>query len=245
MSPPATLVLVHGAWHGAWCWEKVLPRLEAAGVEAKAVDLAGAGGVPGDLGADAGAVRVVLDGIGGPAVLCGHSYGGVVITEVGLHPAVVHLVYVAAFVPDAGKGLRDIPRPDPATARLPAVLGEDGLLRLEPEAVHLVYHDCDPDEVDAARARFRPQRPEGFVQEQEFVDAHAALIAELAAFIAADPAPELCRGDFLLRESDFDQVVPLDPLFGLAMRADRANQPLRQHGLDRRGHQEGDRKSVV
>ena len=144
--------------------EKVLPRLEAAGVEAKAVDLAGAGAVPGDLGADAGAVRVVLDGIGGPAVLCGHSYGGVVITEVGLHPAVVHLVYVAAFVPDAGMGLRDIPRPDPATARLPAVLGEDGLLRLEPEAVHLVYHDCDPDEVDAARARFRPQRPEGFVQ---------------------------------------------------------------------------------
>jgi pimeloyl-ACP methyl ester carboxylesterase len=160
----ATVVLVHGAWHGAWCWEKVLPLLESAGVEARAVDLPDAGGVPGDLTADVAAVREVLDNVGAPAVLCGHSYGGAVITEAGLHRAVSHLVYIAAFVPDAGMSVRDLPRPEPGTARLPAVLGDDGLVRLTPTAVDFVYQDCDPADVDAARLRWRAQRPAGFGQ---------------------------------------------------------------------------------
>jgi len=164
MPPVATVVLVHGAWHGAWCWEKVLPLLESAGVEATAVDLPDASGVPGDLAADAGAVVRALDKLPGPTVLCGHSYGGAIITEAGMHPAVSHLVYIAAFVPDAGMSVRDLPRPEPGTARLPAVLGDDGLVRLAPTAVDFVYQDCDPADVDAARLRWRAQRPEGFRQ---------------------------------------------------------------------------------
>ena len=102
-SGTSTIVLVHGAWHGAWCWKLVLERLKSAGANAIAVDLPGHGGDPGPLGdlhADAARVTEVLDELAGPVLLVGHSYGGAVITEAGVHPSVEHLVYVCALAVD-------------------------------------------------------------------------------------------------------------------------------------------------
>ena len=84
-----TVVLVHGAWHGAWCFDRVIPLLEEAGVPALAVDLPGHGGDEGpftDLHGDAAYVWATLDGIDGEVVLLGHSYSGAVITEAGGAP---------------------------------------------------------------------------------------------------------------------------------------------------------------
>jgi pimeloyl-ACP methyl ester carboxylesterase len=103
MAMPRTVVLVHGAWHGAWCWTRVEDGLSKAGVPSVAVDLPGHGadtGPLGDLHTDSARVRQALDGLPGPAVLVGHSYGGAVITEAGEHPAVEHLVYLAALAVD-------------------------------------------------------------------------------------------------------------------------------------------------
>lgn len=159
-APGMSIVLVHGAWHGAWCWERVVEILAGEGVPAVAVQLPGDDGLPGDLHADAGAVRRALDGLGSPAVLCGHSYGGAVITEAGTHPAVAHLVYVAAFTPDHEHAVRDLLGPE---RRAPlARLGDDGLVHLDPVGVASLYHDCDPATVEWAATRTRPQRPEGF-----------------------------------------------------------------------------------
>ena len=100
----ATIVLVHGAWHGAWCWERLTPLLDDAGVTSIAVDLPGHGNDRGpftDLHGDADRVRETLDDVDGDVVLVGHSYGGCVITDAGAHPDVRHLVYVAAFPLDA------------------------------------------------------------------------------------------------------------------------------------------------
>src|SRR3954469_4862085 len=102
----ATVVLAQGAWPAAWCFERVLPLLESAGVPALTVDLPGHGADPGpvtDLHGDADRVRSGLDGVGGEVVLLGHSYGGAVITEAGVHPAVRHLVYLCALALDAGE----------------------------------------------------------------------------------------------------------------------------------------------
>jgi pimeloyl-ACP methyl ester carboxylesterase len=132
MAPIATVVLVHGAWHGAWCWEKVLPLLRAVGVAATAIDLPDAGGVPGDLAADAGAVVRVLDRLPGPAVLCGHSYGGAVITEAGTHDNVAGLVYIAAFAPDQGESVSTLIADPPPGAPVPPILPpQDGFLFLD------------------------------------------------------------------------------------------------------------------
>ncbi|XVV16407.1 alpha/beta fold hydrolase [Actinoplanes sp. CA-131856] len=94
-----TVVLVHGAFADSTAWNPVISELAKQGIDALAVanplrSLAG----------DAQYVRDVVDGVGGPVILVGHSYGGMVITEAatGLDP-VRALVYVAAFVPDHGE----------------------------------------------------------------------------------------------------------------------------------------------
>lgn len=157
-----TVVLVHGAWHGAWCWERVVDRLSIPGVKGIPVEMPGDGHVPGLLYADASAVRRVLDRLDGPVVLCGHSYGGAVITEAGVHPRVAHLVYIAAFVPDEQRAVRDLLGPGPR-AKL-ANVGDDGLTHLDAVGVATLYHDCEPADVEWAAVRVRAQRPDGFTR---------------------------------------------------------------------------------
>jgi pimeloyl-ACP methyl ester carboxylesterase len=97
---PATVVLVHGNFLGPSSWRDVTEILASAQVSAKAIRLPSSttdgSGPCGDLYDDAAQVRAVLDELRGAVVLCGHSYGGAVITQAaaGPHPAVRRLVYL-------------------------------------------------------------------------------------------------------------------------------------------------------
>ncbi len=169
--PTATVLLVHGAWHGAWCWEPIVDRLSAGGVKAVAIDLPGHGSDPGpltDLHGDADRVREALDRIDGPVVLLGHSYGGAVITEAGDHPAVVHLVYLCALILDDGESCVSAAAAEAGTDRIShdgrpdlgagIVADEHGTGSLDPSvAAACLYNDCDPATVEWAVARLGPQ----------------------------------------------------------------------------------------
>jgi pimeloyl-ACP methyl ester carboxylesterase len=167
----ASVVLVHGAWHGAWCFDPVVERLSAAGIDAIAVDLPGHGadrGPLGDLHTDAARVGEVLDAIDGGCVLLGHSYGGAVITEAGVHPAVRHLVYLSAFALDAGESCMAAAvaesealhisydgRPNLVDA---FVWNDDGTISLEPTAAGpCLFNDCDSESTAWALERVGPQ----------------------------------------------------------------------------------------
>ncbi len=159
-----TLLLVHGAWHGAWCWERVGAELADRGVEHVAVDLPGHGDRtdrPGALDGDVAVVSAALDGLDAGVTLVGHSYGGAVISEAGDHPAVERLVYVAAFVPDIGESVNALAAQGPRS-RLDATVLEprdDGTVTVRPEAVGPVFYgDCDPEVVAAASARLVPEQ---------------------------------------------------------------------------------------
>src|SRR4249920_2443204 len=166
-----TVVLVHGAWHGAWCWERVVAGLSHRGVRAVAVDLPGHGADPGpftDLHGDAARVRDVLDGLDQSVVLVGHSYGGAVVTEAGDHTCVEHLVYIAGFPLDAGEACTSAAVDEPATARISwegrpdvgagFITGPDGRVTLEASAAAACfYNDCDDESVRWALARLGPQ----------------------------------------------------------------------------------------
>lgn len=152
-----TVVLVHGAWHGPWCWAQVLGGLDDARVPAVAVDLPGP-----DVPSDAAAVRCAIDELGDGArvVLVGHSYGGAVITAAGTHPAVERLVYVCAFAPDADETVIGIAldHEDQGELGHAIEIHDDGTSTLDPTlAPNALYGDCSPDDIDRALGLLRPQ----------------------------------------------------------------------------------------
>ena len=150
-----TVVLVHGAWHGPWCWASVLAGLDEHGVPSVAVDLPGP-----DLHADADHVRGVLDGIDGPVVLAGHSYGGAVITDAGAHDAVERLAYIAAFALDDGETVAHVDLPGGELGELMGAVrfGDDGSMTLDLGAAGpILYGDCTPADTERALSLLRPQ----------------------------------------------------------------------------------------
>jgi pimeloyl-ACP methyl ester carboxylesterase len=159
-----TVVLVHGAWGGSWVWERVMPLLEQRGVQAVTVDLPSVGAAPGDecsLAADAAVVSRVLDAGGGPFLVCGHSYGGIVVTQATAERSdVARLVYLCAFMPDAGDSLFTITGgPAPWIHLL-----DDGRTLPDLERAAAVgYADCDAETKANAIARLRPQSPQPFL----------------------------------------------------------------------------------
>jgi pimeloyl-ACP methyl ester carboxylesterase len=113
----ATFVLVHGGWHGGWCWQKVIPFLEAAGHEVYAPTLTGLAERASELSADIGLETHIQDVVGllveknlHGVILVGHSYGGMVITGVvdAVPERIAHLVYLDTFVPRDGESMVDI-----------------------------------------------------------------------------------------------------------------------------------------
>jgi pimeloyl-ACP methyl ester carboxylesterase len=97
-SGAGNVVLVHGAYADGSSWLEVIPLLQEAGLWVTAVQ-----NPLTSLEDDVAATRRILDLQDGPTVLVGHSWAGTVISEAGVHPNVVALVYVAARAPDAGE----------------------------------------------------------------------------------------------------------------------------------------------
>jgi pimeloyl-ACP methyl ester carboxylesterase len=98
------VVLIHGAWHGAWAWHGVVAELRHAQVPVTAVELPFTG-----FADDVAAARSAIDAAGAGAVICAHSYGGVVMTQAASGRADVRrLVYLAAFLLDAGEDLSQV-----------------------------------------------------------------------------------------------------------------------------------------
>jgi pimeloyl-ACP methyl ester carboxylesterase len=164
-------MLVHGAWHGAWCWELVAAALAARDLDAVAIDLPGHGDDPGpltDLHGDAQRVRRALDGFDRPGVLVGHSYGGAVVTEAGVHDAVAELLYIASFNLDTGESAMSAAVAESEAAHIDhsgrpdaldhIAVDSHGISTIDPDgAPILFYDDCRDEVAEWAIARLGPQ----------------------------------------------------------------------------------------
>jgi len=121
------IVLVHGNFVDGSGWQGVYDQLTADGYRVAVVQTPNL-----SLAGDVAATRQVLAGLGGPAVLVGHSYGGVVITEAGNDPKVAALVYIAAFAPDKGESVSSLIADPPPGAPVPPIVPADaGFLLLD------------------------------------------------------------------------------------------------------------------
>jgi pimeloyl-ACP methyl ester carboxylesterase len=149
----SVFALVHGAWHGGWCWERLAPELERAGHDVVAPDLPCADPSAG-LHAYVQTVARAIDGAGDDVVLVGHSLAGLVIPLVAAARPVARLVLLAALLPEPGRSLADQLRAD------------KGILLAAPDrrdrwteaaATAAFYTECEPDTARQAFARLRPQ----------------------------------------------------------------------------------------
>jgi pimeloyl-ACP methyl ester carboxylesterase len=157
----ATFGLVHGAWHGAWCWDLLAPELEKLGHRAVAVDLPCEDWNAG-LDHNAEVVAAALADAEGDVVLVGHSLGGITIPVVAARRPVARLVFLCALVPEPGRSLDETMVADrPSSGRGwtgPPVVHPDGSASWEQEAaVAALYHDCPDDVARWAASRLRRQ----------------------------------------------------------------------------------------
>jgi len=192
----ADFVLIHGAWHGAWCWKKLLPGLWAAGHRAFAVTLTGTGERAHQLSSDI-TLRTHVDDVAAiveaeelqHAIVVGHSYGGMVITGLAdrMPQRIARLVYLDAVVPLPGECWSSthaaetqaqrrqaiaeagrIPPPDPAIFGL---TGEDAQWVARRQTPHPGGVYDDPLHFDAARVSALPRT---------FIDCHAPALPTIA-----------------------------------------------------------------
>jgi pimeloyl-ACP methyl ester carboxylesterase len=158
----ADVVLVHGAWHGPWCWEKLIPELGAERWDVLTVELPSASaGSDGHAGMydDARAIRECLERVDGPVALVAHSYGGLPATEAAARAAnVSQLIYLSAFQVEEGESLASTVRAHGGS--LPAVDNE----RMHPpgDAIGRFYGGVARKEADGALARLVPQTVRSF-----------------------------------------------------------------------------------
>jgi pimeloyl-ACP methyl ester carboxylesterase len=129
------VVLVHGAFVDGSGWKGVYDHLRQDGYSVTIVQIPTT-----SLADDVARTKQALAAQNGPAILVGHSYGGVVITEAGTDPKVAGLVYVAAFAPDKGESVSAMIKNSPPDAPAPPILPpQDGFLFLDRAKFHASF----------------------------------------------------------------------------------------------------------
>jgi pimeloyl-ACP methyl ester carboxylesterase len=163
----STFVLIHGAWHGAWCWEKVVGLLEAEGHRVVAPDLPGHGSDATPLSEVtlqryADRICEVLALEAEPVVLVGHSMGGMAITQAAeaCPERIQDLVYLCAFLPSNGESLQYWAEQMGESLVAPnMVLADDqASVSVSDEfIVEAFYEDCTPEQAAMTKSRLQPQ----------------------------------------------------------------------------------------
>lgn len=164
------IVLIHGAWQGSWVWENITPALSAAGHRCYPVDLPGS--APGIV--DRATItfedqveylKTLLAGLGGPAIVIGHSGGGLAASQIAeeMPEHVSGIIYVVGMMLPDGKRFADIvglcTEDNPAAVGIwPHLNHLEGMSTVpEHAAIDVFYHDCDPVQASRAAAKLTPQ----------------------------------------------------------------------------------------
>jgi pimeloyl-ACP methyl ester carboxylesterase len=151
-----TYVLIHGAFHGGWCWYKLAALLEARGAKVIAPDLPGHGRSAGQTATFQAYIDSVADLLRSqpePVVLVGHSMGGAVITAAAeaAPEKVAKLIYLTAFIGPSGISM---------TGALSSQAAGDGLIPVSERALPALYSDCAKEDMMLARLCLTPQAAE-------------------------------------------------------------------------------------
>lgn len=163
----SSFVLVHGSWHGAWCWYKIVPRLRALGHHVEAIDLPGHGRdrsafAEVTLDSYTDSIAAALDRAPGPSIVVAHSRGGIPASQVAEQrpERIVRLVYLAAYLQADGETVLDHAIHDSDSLVLPSLSFDPGgrwdMLAAE-AFVPALYADCPPEDVALGQLLLTPE----------------------------------------------------------------------------------------
>jgi pimeloyl-ACP methyl ester carboxylesterase len=202
-----TFILIHGSWHSAWNWHKVIPLLEKVGHKAIAIDLPGMGKDKTPIAevkmkSTVQKICELIDSIEGKVILVGHSKNGIMISQAAEYRPykIEKLIYLAAYLIPNGKTQREYSMQDTEGWLKPYVTQypETGSHTLQPEIFKEgLYHDCDDD------------------------------IAEMAKYILSNEPVESGIAPLQLTDENFGSV----PRFYIECREDRAVTPFIQQKM--------------
>ena len=177
-----TFILIHGSWHSAWNWHKVVPILEKAGHRAIAIDLPG-------MGSDKTPIQDVtmkttvekicalIDSVPGKVILVGHSKNGIMISQAAEYrpDKIEKLVYLAAYLIPNGKTQREYSIQDTEGWLKPYVTQhpDTGSHTLQPEIYREgLYHDCEEEITELAKVLLSHEPVESGITPLQLSDAN-------------------------------------------------------------------------
>jgi pimeloyl-ACP methyl ester carboxylesterase len=205
MTVQPNIVLVHGAWADGSCWSAVIERLQADGYNVTAPQFPES-----SLAADVARLREVLHRQDGPTIVVGHSYGGQIVTALGMDaPNVAGLVYIAAFGLDQGESIGAMLGQGPPTAALAHLdIDAQGFAWL-PEDDFVKHFAADVDPVKA-RVMFAVQQPVAAAAFQEVmgVPAWRSLPSWFLVAMADEAIPPEAERQFAARMGATTIEVP-------------------------------------
>ncbi len=214
----AHFLFLHGSWHAAWCWHKILPLIEAAGHSAVAIDLPGRGRAPAmsafvGLETMVGAANAALAPTGKTIVVV-HSRNGIVASSLAERAPdrIARTVYIAAFMLPSGRRVLDYAKD--RFSMMPGNVKADRLTlsdRLDPKVYReALYADCSEQDVALCRALLvrEPSRPA--LTRLKLSESRYGRVPRCYVRLTQDNAVSIQLQDRLLNETKVDRVESLD-----------------------------------
>jgi pimeloyl-ACP methyl ester carboxylesterase len=215
-----TFVLVAGAWHGAWCWQKLVSLLEAQGHRVRTPDLPGTGADTTDptkatLESWARFVTDVVAAESDPPIVVGHSRGGVVISRAAelLPERIRRLVYLAGYLVPAGGTLADTARGDQESLVPPNMIPAEGGMTCSLRASVIrdaLFGLCSDADYEWALNRMRPEPLKPLVTPLRVTDGRFGSVPRTYIECSQD------RTITLGAQRRMHGVLPCDPVLTLA-----------------------------
>ena len=219
-----TFVLVHGSFHGGWCWDRLIPLLRREGHEVYAPNLPASGTDPtpvenADLSAYSACIAHLVDGIAGPVVLVGHSMGGIVASQVSeqCSEKLTAAIYVNGLLLRNGESLTSFLTANEALDVDDLVLknmrlSADGETATFPheKAAEVFYNACTPAEADWAKCQLTLQRTKVYSDTLRLTPQRYGTVKRFYVKGIRDNAVPPIYQDTMLENTSCDEVYTLD-----------------------------------
>ena len=216
----STYVLIHGAWHGSWCWNKVIPLLEKEGHKVIAPDLPGHGKDKTpiqDITLQTYANRIchILDEQSDRVILVGHSMGGIAVTQAAEYSPqkIDKLVYLSAFLPQNGEFLVMLAKQDPEAVVMPNLIFSDdqSYITIKDEWLkEAFYGDCSDEDTNWAKSLLVPQATAPFATPVNTTEKNYGLVRRFYISCLKDRAITPSAQEKMYKTLPCEKVVEMD-----------------------------------